>query len=120
MHGIYDLSLPFAPLSLLVSDYFMNIQPITALGGTITLDNLISLITDELKEDLLQASFRLGQILDIGWYPEFSEQGAFRVSLISNRNWESPIYCETAKTWTDLYQAITNALHEMKRQQPKT
>ncbi len=105
----------------------MNIQPITALGGTVTLDNLthlsgldISLITDELKEDLLQACFRFGQIIDIGWYPEFSKNGSFRVSLISNQNWESPIYCETAKTWTDLYQAITNALHEVKRQQPKT
>jgi hypothetical protein len=102
----------------------MNIQPITALGGTVTLDNLthlsgldISLITDQLKENLLQAGFRFGQIIDIGWYPEFSENGSFRVSLISNQNWESPIYCETAKTWTDLYQAITNALHCMTRKE---
>lgn len=101
----------------------MNIQKILNLGGTVTLDDLsnlngsdISLITDELKEDLLQASFPLEQIIDIGWYPEFSEEGYFRISLISNQNWESPTYSETAKTWIDLEKALTNALGKIKRQ----
>jgi len=78
---------------------------IEKLGGTVTFDDIsqldqsaeISIIVDELKEDLFQAALPFQQIIDIGWYPEFSEHGAFKVSLISNFNWEKPIYSEKAK-----------------------
>lgn len=67
----------------------MDIKEVITLGGVITLDNLsdlsgsdISLITDELREDLLQASLPHEQIIDIGWYPEFDKNAAFRISLI--------------------------------------
>ncbi|WP_180699523.1 hypothetical protein [Pseudomonas crudilactis] len=99
----------------------MNINKITTLGGTITFDDLstlvgsdITLVTDGLKEDLLQASLPLEQIIDIGWYPEFSENGAFRISLISDQNWESPIYSESAKTWAELEKALYHALNKIK------
>ncbi|MCM8744838.1 hypothetical protein [Pseudomonas koreensis] len=102
----------------------MNIQKIITLGGKITLDDIsnlvgsdITLIIDELKEDLLQASMPLEQIIDIGWYPEFSEDGSFRTSLISNKNWESPIYSEKAKTWAELDKALEKTLSKIKMAQ---
>ncbi|PTT32561.1 hypothetical protein [Pseudomonas sp. HMWF021] len=98
----------------------MNTDEITSLGGKIIFDEIsklsnleISLIIDDLKEDLLQASFPSGQILDIGWYPEFSENGSFKILLISNRDWDSPTYSETAKTWKSLGKALKNALKRM-------
>ncbi|POA31028.1 MULTISPECIES: hypothetical protein [unclassified Pseudomonas] len=95
---------------------------IEKLGGTVTFDDIsqldqsadISIILDELKEDLFQAALPFQQIIDIGWYPEFSEQGAFKVSLISNFNWEKPIYSEKAKDWTELKNAIKNTLKKVK------
>lgn len=98
----------------------MNTDEITSLGGKIIFDEIsnlrnskISLITDDLKEDLLQASFASGQILDIGWYPEFSKNGFFKILLISNRDWDSPTYSETAKTWKNLEKSLKNALKRM-------
>ncbi|MEN5046906.1 hypothetical protein [Pseudomonas koreensis] len=98
----------------------MNTDKITSLGGKIIFDEIsnlsnleISLITDDLKEDLFQASFPSGQILDIGWYPELSKNGFFKVLLISNRDWGSPTYSETAKTWKSLEKALKNALKRM-------
>ncbi|WP_090281950.1 hypothetical protein [Pseudomonas granadensis] len=100
----------------------MNPEKIKNIGGKINFDELtilagskIALITDELREDLLQASLPNEQIIDIGWYPEFSEHGAFRISLIANQNWESPIYTETAKTWDDLEKALDNTLDKVKK-----
>ena len=67
----------------------MDIKETINLGGVITLDNLsdlsgsdISLITGKLREDLLLASLPQEQIIDIGWYPEFDKNAAFRISLI--------------------------------------
>lgn len=100
----------------------MNINKIITFGGTITFDDLsklvgtdITLITDDLKEDLLQASLPLEQIIDIGWYPEFSENGSFRISLISDQNWESPTHSESAKTWAELERALDHTLNKIKK-----
>ncbi|QBX42306.1 hypothetical protein E4T63_17640 [Pseudomonas fluorescens] len=99
----------------------MLITEIEKLGGTVTFDDIsqldqsadISIILDELKEDLFQAILPFQQIIDIGWYPEFSEHGAFKVSLISNYNWEAPIHSEKAKDWTELKNAIKNTLKKV-------
>ncbi|WP_433588151.1 hypothetical protein [Pseudomonas koreensis] len=99
----------------------MLITEIEKLGGTVTFDDIsqldqsaeISIIVDELKEDLFQAALPFEQIIDIGWYPEFSEHGAFKVSLISNFNWEKPIYSEKAKDWAELKNAIKNTLKKV-------
>lgn len=98
----------------------MNIQEIINLGGKIIFDEIsnlsnskISLITDDLKEDLFQAAFPSGKIIDIGWYPEFSKNGSFKILLISNRDWGSPTYSETAKTWKSLEKALKNTLKRM-------
>ena len=65
----------------------MDTKKIIELGGTITFDDIshpdqlidISMIVNYLKEDLFQAVFPYEQIIDIGWYPEFCENGTFRV-----------------------------------------
>lgn len=63
-----------------------------------------------LKEDLAQAQYPNGCVLDVGWYPEFSPDGHFAVAVIKADNWEKPIhYCE-CKTVSDLRTAISNAL----------
>jgi hypothetical protein len=67
-------------------------------------------IIDDLKEDLFQALFPHDQILDIGWYPEFSENGTFRVSLIKSFDWENPTFSDKAKNLEELHKAISNAL----------
>lgn len=95
---------------------------IKKLGGTINFNDIsnldqgseMSLILDELKEDLFQASLPFEQILDIGWYPEFSETGAFKISLIERCEWENPIHSEKAKNWTDLKNAFENTLKKVR------
>jgi hypothetical protein len=99
----------------------MNTTKIIEFGGIITLDDMShldqssdpSFILDDLKEDLFQASFPLGQILDIGWYPEFCERGCFIVALISEQNWDTPIHLENASTWKELERAIQNTLEKI-------
>ena len=46
---------------------------------------------DLLKEDLLQVSYDNDYLIDIGWYPEFDEEGNFRVSVIKDYQWDNPI-----------------------------
>lgn len=100
----------------------MDVHEVEALGGIIIFDDISCLdqsvglaeIVDELKEDLFQASFRFEQIIDIGWYPEFCESGFFRVSLILECNWETPVYCEEAKDWVGLAAALTNTLKKVR------
>lgn len=101
----------------------MNTQKIDELGGTITFDDIShlnqatepSILIDDLKEDLFQASFPLDQIVDIGWYPEFCKDGHFRVVLISESNWETSVHSENAKNWIELEEALANALNKIKK-----
>lgn len=43
-----------------------------------------------LKEDIIQIVYEKKYILDIGWYPEFEINGAFRLLIIKNSDWETP------------------------------
>ncbi|SFR69488.1 hypothetical protein [Anaeromicropila populeti] len=47
--------------------------------------------TDLLKEDLIQVIYESNYLIDIGWYPEFDEEGFFRVSIIKDYQWENPV-----------------------------
>ena len=101
----------------------MNTKKIIELGGTITFDDIshlnqlidISMIVDDLKEDLFQAVFPHDQLIDIGWYPEFCEDGKFRISLIKAYDWEHPAFSEKAKNWTELNKAISNTLIKLEK-----
>jgi len=45
-----------------------------------------------LKEDLLQVeNNKKNLLLDLGWYPEFSPKGKYRIKLIKNCDWEKPL-----------------------------
>ena len=46
---------------------------------------------DLLKEDLLQVNYDNNYLIDVGWYPEFDEEGIFRVSVIKDYQWDNPI-----------------------------
>jgi hypothetical protein len=99
----------------------MNTSKIITLGGKIALDDIsqldqkldITLEIENLKEDLFQATFPCGQILDIGWYPEFSTRGSFVISLIRNQDWQNPTHCEKAKNWAELKIALENILKNL-------
>ncbi|MEQ0220496.1 hypothetical protein J1F62_06385 [Klebsiella michiganensis] len=56
----------------------------------------ISEEVNKLDEDLLQITFINGNTLDIGWYPAFEEEGEFIIQIISNENWEEPIFKSSA------------------------
>lgn len=58
-----------------------------AINKDITLEEQIDL----LKEDMLQVSYDNGYLIDVGWYPEFDEEGNFRVYLIKDLQWDNPI-----------------------------
>lgn len=96
----------------------VHTKNIIELGGTILFDDLSQLYqlidtsstVDSLKEDLLQAVFPNDQILDIGWYPEFCENGTFRGFLINEYDWEHPTFSDRARNWEELHKAISNAL----------
>lgn len=101
----------------------MDTKKIIELGGTVTFDDIshlnqlidTSMIVDDLKEDLFQAVFPHDQLIDIGWYPEFCENGTFRVSLIKAYDWEHPAFSEKAKSWTELNKAISSALNKLEK-----
>lgn len=43
-----------------------------------------------LKEDLIQIQYGK-YLLDIGWYPEFYKNGQFRIVIVKDELWDSPI-----------------------------
>lgn len=100
----------------------MDLQEVAKLGGTVVFDDFsnldqsmdVLLGVEDLKEDLFQASFPFEQIIDIGWYPEFCESGCFRVLLVSDCNWDSPVCSTEAKSWTELEGALTDTLKQVK------
>lgn len=65
---------------------------------------------DELKEDLAQISFADDRLLDIGWYPEFSADGSFRVTVIRDANWQEPLWEKRYRTVQELLTGLADAL----------
>ena len=62
---------------------------------------------DNLTEDLLQISFSNEKyIVDVGWYPDFDENGQFTVLLIHILDWQKPLRLEKVKTIKDLSKLI--------------
>ena len=62
---------------------------------------------DHLKEDLAQITYPGGIVLDLGWYPSFDLQGEFKVTVVQNDDWESPIFQAGAKDFRALkYQTL--------------
>lgn len=64
---------------------------------------------DHLKEDLAQIHFG-ERVLDVGWYPEFSEEGAFVVMVVYASDWEEPLFKESCKTVESLLSCLERAV----------
>lgn len=66
---------------------------------------------NKLDEDLFQLTFINGNIIDIGWYPAFEEDGEFIVQIICGENWDEPSYKASSK-WdkNELIEKISDAL----------
>lgn len=74
-----------------------DVEPLSVEGGV-------------LKEDLAQIEYPNGNILDIGWYPEFSVSGAFVISVVQNGDWEGPIFQAKCNAMAELAQTIREAI----------
>lgn len=64
----------------------------------------------ELKEDLVQVCFPGELLIDIGWYPEFSEEGAFLVTVVKGMDWERIIMLERSTTIRGLMTSLKKAI----------
>lgn len=72
--------------------------------------NPLSEEIDHLKEDLAQITFPGGKVLDLGWYPSFDPRGEFRVLVIQDGDWESPVFQASAKDFRSLKHQIRLAI----------
>lgn len=59
---------------------------------------------DLLKEDLFQISYKNNHIIDVGWYPEFSAEGNFRIVVVKDYNWDAVIIEKKCKDLNTLEQ----------------
>lgn len=75
----------------------------------IDMDKPIKNQIDQLKEDLLHVSYPNGFLLDVGWYPSFSEDGAFHVKVIKNFNWDEPCFHFKTTEIKNLRESIVSA-----------
>ncbi|MGG0179119.1 hypothetical protein [Gottfriedia acidiceleris] len=84
-----------------------EIQPLRLLGGwTVEFNNFYEIEPDKCKDfgyfvqDLLRLSnSKFNLILDLGWYPDSNENGAYDLLLIKDYNWEMPLeYFESKNT----------------------
>ena len=64
---------------------------------------------DNLKEDLFQAQYKY-ETLYIGWYPYFSKNGRFIISIIKDLDWENPIFKKEVREIEDLLKGIKEVL----------
>lgn len=67
---------------------------------------------ENLKEDLLQVEFPGGYLVDVGWYPEFSHEGAFRVLVIWGDDWSSPVWERQCSSISELRDALPAAVSQ--------
>jgi len=63
----------------------------------------------ELHEDLALISYPDNVWVDVGWYPEFSKDGAFTILVIRNNDWENPASEERSATVEGLRGALIKA-----------
>ncbi|KAB0332114.1 hypothetical protein LSO07_10645 [Janthinobacterium sp. PLB04] len=71
----------------------------------------VDVLADDLGEDLLQITCANGDIVDVGWYPAWSEQGRLRVVAVRGQDWEAPVFsAQPDKDPQALLQALRAAL----------
>lgn len=65
---------------------------------------------DELKEDLAQIEYPGERVLDIGWYPSFSEEGQFVVRVVATSDWDTPLYLHSTSDAKELTDCLPRAI----------
>ncbi len=94
-------------------------QPLALGEARVTYDSLSALdlrqpvdaLVDDLGEDLLQITCANGDIVDVGWYPAWSEEGCLRVVAVRGQDWEAPVFsARPDKDPQALLQALRAAL----------
>ena len=63
-----------------------------------------------LNEDLLQVIYDTGYIIDLGWYPEFDENGCFVVNVIQNLEWNMLVFEKRTRNEFELRQFLQEAV----------
>jgi hypothetical protein len=63
----------------------------------------------DLKEDLAQTTYG-DRVLDVGWYPEFSEEGEFVVRVVRGTNWDDPLFQDSSRTVDGLLSCLAAAI----------
>lgn len=61
------------------------------------------------KHDLLQISFDVAEgpyTVDVGWLPEFDENGKFIIQVIKNYDWHKPVSRKKVKTFVGLKKCL--------------
>lgn len=71
-------------------------------------------LIDDLKEDLIHVEYVNGCLLDVGWYPEFQLDGCFKILVIQNYNWETPIFESVCCTLDSLIDEIKKGVQVIK------
>ncbi len=71
---------------------------------------------DLLREDLFQVRFESEDryVIDVGWGPDFSLEGSFKICIIKNSNWENPIEVKRCRTMWQLNNIMINFLRKVK------
>jgi hypothetical protein len=82
------------------------------------LDDPVDPKRDFLREDLVQVVFHSGTIVDVGWYPSFSGDGAFKVVLVLGQNWEAPLRTAHCRTVRELSTVFDEFLEQARRTPP--
>lgn len=65
--------------------------------------------SDGLTEDLAQVKYPGEVLLDVGWYPEFSEMGKFAITVVRKSNWDEPLAAYSVTTMDGLYSSLSTA-----------
>ncbi|WP_412028809.1 hypothetical protein [Deinococcus yunweiensis] len=71
--------------------------------------------TPELKEDLLQVVYPDGQTLDVGWYPEGDPKGEYRILVVSDGDWDTPLLDLSTAEEQRLTELILEAANTIRR-----
>lgn len=51
-------------------------------------DQLDALTEDQLQVESIDGNY----LLDVGWYPEFSLKGSFKIMIIKKYDWDNPLF----------------------------
>ncbi|WP_145035821.1 hypothetical protein [Paenibacillus sp. Y412MC10] len=64
-----------------------------------------------LNEDMLQVAYPMEYTLDVGWYSKsFTLKGIFRICIVKEHRWDSPVYEQEYKSVSELYELMKIAI----------